>query len=95
MRDIYSGGAPMSPGIAKKVIATLRDIPPNNAYGLTPRQLEILQLLANGHTYKSIAAECKITEDTVATHLRNIYEKLHVNCATEAVAKAIRERIVE
>ena len=96
LRDIYSGGAPMSPGIAKKVIATFRkNEGVQNNYGLTPRQLEILQLLANGHTYKSISAECGITEDTVATHLRNIYEKLHVNCATEAVAKAIRERIVK
>ena len=95
LQDIYSGGAPMSPGIASRVLATFRQIKPAaEKYGLTKREKEILQLLTDGYTYKAIAAECFISMDTVSTHLRHIYQKLHVNCATQAVAKAIREQIV-
>ncbi|MCB0518897.1 MAG: response regulator transcription factor [Saprospiraceae bacterium] len=95
LQDIYTGGAPMSPGIARRVLATFHHLQPAaEQYGLTKREKEILQLLTEGYTYKAISAECHISMDTVSTHLRHIYEKLHVNCGTEAVAKAIRERLV-
>jgi DNA-binding NarL/FixJ family response regulator len=94
LQDIYTGGAPMSPGIAKRVLETFHRITPNQ-YGLTKREREVLQLLTEGYTYKAISAECHISMHTVSTHLRHIYEKLHVNCGTEAVAKAIRERLTK
>lgn len=95
IQDIHSGGAPMSPGIAKRVLATFHQIKPDrDGYGLTKREKEILHLLTEGYTYKAISADCGISMDTVSTHLRHIYGKLHVNCGTEAVAKAIRERLV-
>jgi DNA-binding NarL/FixJ family response regulator len=93
--DIYTGGAPMSPGIARRVLETFHELKPaSEKYGLTKREKEILQLLPEGYTYKAISSECHRAMDTVSTHLRHIYEKLHVNCGTEAVAKAIRERLV-
>ena len=95
LQDIYTGGAPMSPGIARRVLATFHRLQPAaDQYGLTKREQEILVLLTEGYTYKAISAECYISMDTVSTHLRHIYQKLHVNCATDAVAKAILERIV-
>ncbi len=95
LQDIYTGGAPMSPGIARRVLSTFHQLnSAKNKYGLTKREKEILLLLTEGYTYKAISAECHISMDTVSTHLRNIYNKLHVNCGTEAVAKAIRERLV-
>lgn len=95
LQDIYAGGAPMSPGIARRVLSTFHQLKhAAEKYGLTKREKEVLQLLTEGYTYKAISAECFISMDTVSTHLRHIYEKLHVNCGTEAVAKAIRERLV-
>ena len=95
LQDIYTGGAPMSPGIARRVLATFHETQPSpDQYGLTKREKEVLQLLTEGYTYKAISAECHISMDTVSTHLRHIYQKLHVNCGTAAVAKAIRERLV-
>lgn len=95
LQDIYAGGAPMSPGIARRVLSTFHHLKTNiKKYGLTKREKEILFLLTEGYTYKAISSECHISMDTVATHLRNIYNKLHVNCGTEAVAKAIREKLV-
>ncbi|MCP3928606.1 MAG: response regulator transcription factor [Bacteroidetes bacterium] len=95
LQDIYTGGAPMSPGIARRVLLTFHQLKSaTEKYRLTKREKEVLYLLTEGYTYKAIAAECHISMDTVSTHLRHIYEKLHVNCGTEAVAKAIRERLV-
>lgn len=95
LHDIYTGGAPMSPGIARRVLTTFHQIRPAvPKYGLTRREKQVLQLLTEGYTYKAIAGHLTISMDTVSTHLRHIYAKLHVNCATEAVAKAIRERLV-
>jgi DNA-binding NarL/FixJ family response regulator len=94
------GGAPMSPSIAKKTLHLFQkflspyDISKQEDYRLTPRETEILQWLVKGYSYKMIASACNIGFDTVRTHIRNIYNKLHVASMTEAVAKAIRERIV-
>jgi DNA-binding NarL/FixJ family response regulator len=95
LQDVHTGGSPMSPGIARRVLTTFFEIKlAAEKYGLTKREKEILQLLTEGYTYKAISSECHISMDTVSTHLRHIYEKLHVNCGTEAVAKAIREHLL-
>lgn len=96
LEDIYTGGAPMSPGIARRLVMTFREIPNKKGgdYKLTKREKQVLQLLTEGFTYKEISSACNISMDTVATHLRNVYQKLHVNCGTAAVAKAIREKLI-
>lgn len=63
-------------------------------YHLTAREQQVLSLLTKVHSYKLIAAECNITYNTVNNHIRNIYDKLYVNSATEAINLAIRERLV-
>lgn len=96
----HRGGAPISPSIAKKTLKLFQQylmpysIGGKKDYELTPREKEILQLLVDGHSYKQIAGKCFISFDTVRTHIRNVYGKLHVASSTEAVAKAIRERLV-
>lgn len=92
IESIQAGGAPMSPAIARRVLQTFHS--KGTDYGLSHRETEILQLLANGYSQKAIAAECYISTNTVATHLRKIYQKLHTPTATQAVAKAIREGLV-
>ena len=92
--EVLSGGAPMSPTIARMVIASMRK-PADNAYHLTPRENEILTLLSQGNSYKMIAAQSEISLDTVRTHIKKIYEKLQVHSQTEAVSKAINEKLVQ
>ena len=90
IHEVRTGGAPMSPGIARKVLTMMRlgrqekirDI------GVSARQAEVLQLLAEGYSYKACAAKLSLSIDTVRTHVRKIYERLHVNSRAEAVAKA-------
>ena len=90
IHDVLNGGAPMTSSIARKVLAYF----PKNATGaeevksLAPREQEVLQLLVTGHSYKMIAAKLGITLETVRSHIKRIYEKLHVHSATEAAAKA-------
>jgi DNA-binding CsgD family transcriptional regulator len=88
----------MTPSIANKVLKLLADsnlsAQQKQDYGLTKREKEILQSLVNGNSYKMIAAEQDITIDTVKSHLKKIYQKLQVHSQTEAVAKAIKNRIV-
>jgi DNA-binding NarL/FixJ family response regulator len=93
IRDVMKGGAPMSPGIARKMIAHFQKNP-QQQYGLSNREKEILEWLIKGHSYKMIAANTNISQETVKTHLKNVYKKLHVNCATEAVAKVLKERLI-
>jgi DNA-binding NarL/FixJ family response regulator len=96
LREVVAGGAPMSPEVARRVIDLFREFrPPGRAsHSLTPAETELLKLLVEGHNYKTAAAEIGISINTVSFHLRNIYEKLQVHSKTEAVAKALRERIV-
>jgi len=95
IREVLSGGAPMSPGIARMVISKLQHFSePANNYQLTPREKEILASLAKGNSYKLIAAQFSISIDTVRTHIKHIYEKLQVRSQTEAVSKAINEKLV-
>lgn len=90
---MLSGGTPMSPSIARMVIASMQKVS-ENPYQLTPREKEILSLLSQGNSYKIIAAQSDISLDTVRTHIKKIYEKLHVHSQTEAVSKAINEKLV-
>lgn len=94
--DVYNGGAPMSPTIARKVVATFSKFSSRNGQdvNLSPREKEILTSMVKGNSYKLVAAELSISIQTVKTHIKNVYEKLHVHSQSEAVAKAIRERLV-
>lgn len=92
--ELMAGGAPMSPFIAQKVFQHFRNSTVVPDYKLTERELEILNLLVKGNSYKMISGICFISLDTVKKHLQNIYYKLQVSCGTEAVAKALKEKIV-
>ena len=89
LREVHRGGAPMSSQIARMVVSTFREPPPVQTpeARLSPRESEILRLLARGHRSKEIAEELGITAGTVNTHVRHVYEKLHVRSRAEAVAK--------
>ncbi len=94
--DVRRGGAPMSPEVASRVIALFRELrrPPNPDHRLTPHELRIVQLLAEGHSYKTAAAALNSSPHTVAFHMKSIYLKLQVHSKSEAVAKALRHRLV-
>jgi DNA-binding NarL/FixJ family response regulator len=94
--EAIQGGAPMSPEVARRVVRLFREFrPPARAtYELTPQETELLKLLVDGHYYKTAASELGISKHTVSFHLRNIYAKLRVHSKAEAVAKALRERLV-
>ena len=96
LRDAVNGGAPMSPDVARRVIRIFRDVrPPEKAdYDLTPHEVRLLKLMVEGHSYKSAAKILHVTPHTVSFHLRHIYEKLEVHSKSEAVAKALRSRLV-
>ena len=94
IQEVLEGGAPMSPVIAQKVLASFRTRLEPNKYNLSSREMEVLQWLSKGYSIKIIASEMNIAFDTVRSHLKNIYQKLHVNCGKEAIAKALSERIV-
>ena len=96
LREAMDGGAPMSPDVARRVIRLFRDVrPPEKAdYDLTPHEIRLLKLMVDGHSYKSAAAILHVTPHTISFHLRHIYEKLEVHSKSEAVAKALRSRIV-
>ncbi len=96
LREVVSGGAPMSPEVARRVIELFREIrPPERAdYDLTPHETRLLKLLVEGHNYKTAAAELNVSVHTVSFHLRSIYEKLQVHSKSEAVAKAVLNRLV-
>ncbi|MDP4264840.1 MAG: response regulator transcription factor [Bacteroidota bacterium] len=94
--EALQGGAPFSPSIAQKILKTFQQPPQPlaNNYQLSDREKEVLTYLIKGYTYKAIAAELFISMDTVRKHVCHIYEKLHVSCGKEAVALAIRQRLV-
>jgi len=96
LKEAVDGGSPMSPQIAARVVNLFRMFrPPEHAdYRLTPQETELLKLLVEGHHKKTAAREMKISFHTVSFHLKNIYEKLQVHSKTEAVAKALREKLV-
>ena len=94
MEDVLTGGAPMSPTVARMVIASMQKPAQSNPYQLTPREGEILTSLSQGNSYKLIASQLDISLDTVRTHIKKVYEKLHVHSQTEAVSKALQEKLV-
>lgn len=96
LKEAVQGGAPLSPEVACRVVALFRDIrPPERAdYQLTPHETRLLKLLVEGHNYKTAASELGVSFHTVHFHMRNIYDKLQVHSKSEAVAKALRDRIV-
>ena len=94
IQEVLEGGAPMSPAIAKKVLSSFHHKKESNRYDLSPREIEVLQWLTKGYSIKVIASEMNLAFDTIRSHLKNIYSKLHVNCGKEAIAKALGERIV-
>ncbi len=91
IKEIYEGGAPMSYKIAKLVVSSFQKKAENT---LTGREFDVLDLLCKGHSYKEIAYKLFIAVGTVRHHIKNIYYKLHVHSKSEAVAKALKERIV-
>lgn len=96
LKEAVDGGSPISPAIAARVVDLFRTFrPPEQAdYRLTPQETTLLKLLIEGHHKKTAAREMDISFHTVSFHLKNIYEKLQVHSKTEAVAKALREKLV-
>ena len=94
--EVLQGGAPMSPEVARRVLRLFREIrpPARLEHDLTPHELRLLKLLVEGHNYQSAAAELGVTFSTINFHMQNIYGKLHVHSKSEAVAKALRNRLV-
>ena len=96
LKEAVAGGAPMSPEVARRVISLFREIrPPERAdYDLTPHETRLLKLFERGHNYKTAAAELGVSVHTIDFHLRSIYTKLQVHSKTEAVATALRHRLL-
>jgi DNA-binding NarL/FixJ family response regulator len=96
IREAVTGGAPMSPEVARRVIALFRSVrpPERSGYDLTPHETRLLRLFVEGHNYKTAAVELKVTVHTISYHLRSIYEKLQVHSKSEAVAKALKNRLI-
>ena len=96
IREAVSGGAPMSPEVAMRVIKLFRDIrPPERVeYDLTPHETRLLKLIVEGHNYTTAAEELRVSYNTIKFHMRHIYEKLQVHSKSEAVAKALQNRLV-
>ena len=96
LKEAVTGGAPMSPEIAMKVIKLFRDIrPPERVdYELTPHETRLLKLIVEGHNYTTAAEELGVKFSTIKFHMQNIYDKLQVHSKSEAVSKALRDRIV-
>ncbi|HNB70598.1 MAG TPA: response regulator transcription factor [Acidobacteriota bacterium] len=97
LRDVTSGGAPISPEIASRVIYLFRQFRPpadREACHLTQQETQLLKLFVDGHNYKTAAVEMNISVNTISFHLRNIYRKLQVHSKSEAVSKALRNRLI-
>lgn len=98
LKDVSNGGSPMTPGIARRVLelfkTNLQPQSEEDSYGLTNQEKKVLQQLVQGKSYKLAADALFVSVDTVKTHVRNIYAKLHVHSGIEAVSIAIRDKIV-
>ncbi|MBL7945204.1 MAG: response regulator transcription factor [Flavobacteriales bacterium] len=98
IREVHAGGSAMTPAIAFKVLERFRvNAPPTEPAsdpGLSEREKQVLALLVKGHSYKMVAVDLGLSYHTVDSHIRRIYEKLHVRSSTEAVSKALNNRIV-
>ena len=97
IKEIYEGGSPMTPSIANRVLKMVKVRPETGnreSFALSDREKEILTCLVKGMSYKMVADACFISIETVGVHIKNIYKKLQVHSKSEAVAKAIKGRIV-
>jgi DNA-binding NarL/FixJ family response regulator len=99
IQEVYNGGAPMSPVIASKVLKLFQKFaPPEKSNGedfnLSKREKDILAMMVEGHSFKTIAEKNFINYETVRTHVKKIYRKLHVTSLTDAVIKAMKHRIM-
>jgi DNA-binding NarL/FixJ family response regulator len=96
LREAMNGGAPMSPEVARRVVNLFQRFrPPQHVdYHLTPHEVRLLKMLVEGHNYTSAAAELSVSFTTIAFHMQNIYQKLQVHSKSEAVAKALLDRLV-
>ncbi|MGV3636663.1 MAG: response regulator [Flavobacteriales bacterium] len=98
IREVHAGGSAMTPAIAFKVLERFRvnaaPVEPAMDPGLSEREKQVLALLVKGHSYKMVAVDLGLSYHTVDSHIRRIYEKLHVRSSTEAVSKALNNRIV-
>ena len=96
LQEAAKGGAPMTPEVASRVVKMFREHrPPDRSYELSPHELRLLKLLMEGHNYKTAATNLGVTTHTISFHLQKIYEKLHVHSKTEAVAKALQDRLLK
>jgi DNA-binding NarL/FixJ family response regulator len=96
LREAVDGGSPISPEVARRVVTLFRDIrPPERAeYDLTPHEKRLLKMLVEGHNYKTAALDLNVSVNTISFHMKHIYEKLQVHSKSEAVAKALRDRLI-
>jgi DNA-binding NarL/FixJ family response regulator len=96
LREAISGGSPLSPEVATKVLQLFRDVRPAEKvdYDLTPHELRLLKFLVQGHNYTTAAAELGVSYNAIKFHMKNIYEKMQVHSKSEAVAKALQNRVV-
>ncbi|MCC6384830.1 MAG: response regulator transcription factor [Bacteroidia bacterium] len=98
IQEVYEGGAPMTPVIARKVLNAFANLQRPQSlredYNLSNREKEVLELLVKGKSYKMISSQLNISYETVHTHIRRIYKKLHVNSVSEAVSKTIIQKIL-
>jgi DNA-binding NarL/FixJ family response regulator len=96
IRNVLSGGAPMTGSVARKVLQMVPQAKneEQEKSDLSARETSILQLLVNGYSYKMIATELKMSIDGVRFHIKKIYDKLHVHSATEAVSKALKDKLI-
>ncbi|MBS1622012.1 MAG: response regulator transcription factor [Bacteroidetes bacterium] len=96
IRNVLTGGAPMTGTVARKVLQMVPQAKTNEGEknDLSKRETEILQFLVNGFSYKMIASKLEISIDTVRFHIKKIYDKLHVHSATEAVSKALKDKLI-
>jgi DNA-binding NarL/FixJ family response regulator len=96
IEEAFAGGAPMTSSIAVQVLKRFAEVynPPSQDYHLSDREKQVLQLLVNGFSYQKIGSEMGVTIDGVRSHIRKIYEKMHVNSRGEAVAKVFKDKIL-
>ncbi len=97
IRDVLDGGAPMSPAIARLVVNNIKKkgVPKTmEDYKLTPREIDVLVSLSKGNSYKMVADDLTISIETVRSHIKHVYEKLHVQSQGEAIGKAFREGLI-
>jgi len=101
LQEVYNGGAPMSPGVATRVLTLFQKFAPSQSessnqesVNLSKREKEILSLMMEGDNYHTIAKKCFLSYDTVRTHVRSIYKKLHVVSVNQAIVKAFKHRLI-